>query len=94
MSKRTNKLYNVTVCKYAHMAVEADTPQEAMELAKKYKDDHITDNDFEDSEIGVDCCNAYSEEIEDMYLDDEEKVYTKDGVMTCEEYCDQLNEED
>lgn len=94
MSKRTNKLYTVTVVQYANMAVEADCPQEAMEIAKKYKDEYITDRDFEDSEIDVLQSDSYSSDIDDMYLDDDEKVYTKAGVITCEEYYDQLDEEE
>lgn len=90
MSKRTNKLYTVTVVQYANMAVEADSPKEAMEIAEKYKDEYITDRDFEDSEIDVYQSDSESFEIDELCLDYKENVYTKDGVMTCNEYCKQL----
>ena len=38
--ERTNKLFTVTLCKYANMAVEADNPQQAMDIAKRYIKDH------------------------------------------------------
>ena len=89
MSKRTNKIFNVQVVKYAWMAVEADSPGEAMELAKKYTDEYITDKDFEDSEVEVNACESYPSEIDD-YDDGKQKIFTADKVITVSEYEDEL----
>ena len=93
--KRTNNLYNVQVARYAWIAVEADSPQEAMEIAgNTVLEDYLDDEAFEESEIAVDSCETYSNEIDDMCLKDDDYVVTSDGVMTVEEYCQQLEEEE
>lgn len=88
MSKRTNKIFNVTVATYANMAVEAESPQEAMEIAEKYKDEYLTEEDFEDSEIEVESCETYSSTIDDY--EEEETIYCKDGVIEARDYYSQL----
>lgn len=93
--KRTNKLYGVTVAQYAWIYVEADSPQEAMKIAGNADlEELIPDSAFEESEIGVDSCNTYSEEIDGLYLEDEEKIITSDGNMTVEEYEKALEEQE
>lgn len=93
--KRTNNLYNVQVARYAWIAVEADSPQEAKEIARDtVLEDYLDDEAFEESEIAVDSCETYSNEIGDLYLKDDDYVITADGAMTVEEYCQQLEEED
>lgn len=92
--ERTNKLFTVTLCKYANMAVEADNPQQAMDIAKRYIKDHISDKDFEDSEIDVYGTDAYARGIDDMCLESGEKVFCQDGVITAGQYEKIVNEED
>lgn len=91
---RTNKLFTVTVCKYATMAVEADDVQQAMIIAKKYKDTHLTDRDFADSDIDVYSCEAYGCSLDDMCLKPTDKVYARDEVTTVENYRRELNGEE
>ena len=91
---RTNKLFTVTVCKYATMAVEADDPQQAMNIAKQYKDTHLTDRDFADSDIDVYSCEAYSCCLDDMCLKPSDRVYTNNEVLTTENYRRELNGEE
>lgn len=88
---RTNKLFTVTVCKYATMAVEADDVQQAMNIAKKYKDTHLTDRDFADSDIDVYSCEAYGCSLDDMCLKPTDRVYARDEVLTAENYRRELN---
>ena len=84
MSKRTNQIYNVQVVKYAWMAVEADGPEEAMKLAKKFKDEYITDRDFDESEVSVNACESYPSEIDDYEGND--RIFTVDGMKKAKEY--------
>lgn len=87
---RTNKIYNVTCAIYATLAVEADSPHEAMKLAKKMKDDYLRDEDFEDSEIEVAGCDAYSSGIE--WHEDDKYIITADGAYPPSEYAEMLDE--
>ena len=93
MSKRTNKIFNVRVVQYAWksawMAVEADSPSEAMELAKKYTDEYITEKDFEYSKVDVNACESYPSEIDDY--EDKDRIFTADGVKSVKEYENELN---
>lgn len=92
--KRTNNIYNVQVARYAWIAVEADNPKEAMQLAGQTDLEECIGNEtFEDSDIYVESCETYSNEIDDMFLEDNEYVITTDGAMTVEEYCRQLEKE-
>ena len=88
MSKRTNKIFNVAVATYANMAVEAESPQEAMEIAEKYKDEYLTEEDFEDSEIEVESCETYPTTID--YYETGDKIFCKDGVIDVFEYHEKL----
>ncbi len=84
MSKRTNKIFNVQVAQYAWMPVEADSPEEAMKLASRFTNEHITAEDFEDSEVSVVACETYPSGIDDY--DSDERIFTADGVMTHKKY--------
>lgn len=86
--KRTNNLYNVQVARYAWIAVEADSPQEAMKLASRFTDEYITDEDFEDSEVSVAACETYYGGTYDY--DSDERIFTADGVMSNKQYREQL----
>lgn len=88
MSKRTNKIYNVQVAQYAWMAVEADSPKEAILLASRFADEHITDEDFEDSDVSVVACENYASNTDDYELG--ERIFTVDGVMSNKKYREQL----
>lgn len=90
MEEKTKGIYNVTVAVYATMAVEATSPQEAMEIAKKYKDEYITEEDFENSGIEVEFCESYPSDIDDY--EDGVNIFTADGVMKAEDYADMLDE--
>ena len=87
MTKRIDSIVAVTVAKYATMYIEANTPQEACEYARRYCDvvDYM---DFEDSNIEVDSYENYATESE-PYMD---KIWVENGrTMTYDEYVDELN---
>lgn len=95
MSKRTNKIYNVQLARYAWVAVEADSPSDAMEKAEEYLDNGTIDigdldEDFEDSEVDVNACESYSREIDDFHDDD--VIYTDDGEKDYDEYVEELED--
>lgn len=77
-------VYCVTVAIYAHMLVEAENPQEAMEIAGKYKDEYLTEEDFEDSDIEIDSCETYPCSLDDY--EDDENVYTRNEVNQVSDY--------
>lgn len=85
--KRTNKIYNVTLAKYAWIPVEAESTEEAMEIARKYADS-VDDDAFDDCYPEVDSCEAYASDIDDY--EDHETIYTRDKEMTAREYFDEL----
>lgn len=88
--KRTNSIVAVTVAQYATMFVEADSPEEAVKYAKEYCNE-IPFDAFEDSDVQVDSCEAYTTELEDWM----DEIWVEDGnTLTYDEYADQLNEED
>jgi uncharacterized protein (UPF0212 family) len=94
MAKRTNKIYNVQVVRYAWIAVEAESENEAMSIAQNSElENYIDDDEFEESEIDVFACETYSNDINDMFLSDDDYVLTKDGAMTAEEYRQELEGE-
>lgn len=86
----TNNIYCVTLAKYAHIYVEAESPEEAMKIAEKWTDE-VDDEEFEDSEVGVDSCDAYSEEAYDI---DRDTIYTADEVIDVGEYIDRYEAQD
>ena len=91
MSKRTNKLYNVTVCRYAWITVEADSPREAMEIASGADLEECIDNEaFMESDIEVESSETFSHGIDDFLSSEDKIILTKDGVLKVDEYREQL----
>lgn len=90
MSKRTNSIVAVTIAQYATMYVEAETPEEAAKIAREHMEEYITDEDFEDSDIGVYGHETYATECED-YM---EKIWADGEVKTYDEYMDELEEQE
>lgn len=87
--KRTDSIVAVTLATYATMYVEADTPEEAYEYAKKHLNE-ISSDAFEDSEVEVHSWEAYTTEAEDWM----DEIWVEDGkTMTYDEYVDELNEQ-
>ena len=86
----TNNIYCVTLAKYANIYVEAESPEEAMKIAEHWTDE-VDDEEFEDSEVGVDSCEAYSHEASKSYM---ETIYTKDEAMDVDEYIDRYEAQD
>ena len=88
--KRTDSIVAVTVAKYATMYIEADTPDEAMEYAKKHCD-NLSDSDFWESDIHVSSWDNYTteadESMDEIWIEDGEKI-------TYDEYMDELEEQE
>lgn len=90
MAKRTDSIVAVTVAKYATMYIEANTPAEAYEYAKRYCDE-VDGSAFEDSSIEVDSYESYTT-ICDYWMD---KIWVEDGrTMSYIEYIDALEAQD
>jgi hypothetical protein len=88
MKNRKDSIVAVTVVKYATMYVEADTPEEAYEYAKKYCS-NVPDSSFEDSDVYVDSCENYTSGLSDEM----DEVWVEDGkTLTFYEYRDELEE--
>ena len=87
----TNNIYCVTLAKYANIYVEAESPEEAMQLAEKWKDSIDNDDDFEDSDVEVDSCDGYADEADADYM---ETIYTKDEEIDVDEYIDRYESQD
>ena len=87
----TNNIYCVTLKRCACIYVEADSSEEAMQLAEKWKDSIDNDDDFEDSDVEVDCCDANPDEADEAYM---ETIYTKDEAMDVDEYIDRYEAQD
>ena len=87
----TNNIFCVTLKRCACIYVEADSSEEAMELAEKWKDSIDNDDDFEDSDVEVDCCDANPDEANTAYM---ETIYTKDEAIDVDEYIDRYEAQD
>lgn len=87
----TNNIYCVTLKRFACIYVEADSSEEAMQLAEKWKDSIDNDDDFEDSDVEVDCCDANPDEADKAYM---ETIYTKDEAIDVDEYIDRYEAQD
>lgn len=74
----------------AGIYIEAESPKEAMEIAKKWKD-KVDDAEFEDSDVEVDCCDAYPKETEALYM---ETIYTKDEAIDVDDYIERYESQD
>jgi len=82
------KVFHVTVVKYAWIYCEAETPAEAMKVAEKWKD-QVDDDDFDDDIIGVDNCDTYATDLED--IDKDEVIYTAKEAMDYDDYVEKVN---
>ena len=83
MSERKDTIYTVSIAVYAHIAVEADSPEEAFKIAERYKND-IPDGKFTDN---LDCrevslCDEYPHEAEGS----DEIIYTTSGPVPVKQY--------
>lgn len=78
----TNNIYSVTLARYANIYVEADSPEEAMEIAKNWTDE-VDDEDFEDSDVEVDSCDTYPDEADANYM---ETIYRADEAIKVDDY--------
>ena len=87
----TNQIYCVTLKRCACIYVEADSSEEAMQLAEKWKDSIDNDDDFEDSEVEVDCCDANPDEANETYM---ETIYTKDEAIDVDDYIERYEAQD
>lgn len=87
----TNNIYCVTLKRCACIYVEADSSEEAMKLAEKWKDSIDNDDDFEDSDVEVDCCDANPDEANEAYM---ETIYTQDEAIDVNEYIDRYEAQD
>lgn len=87
----TNQIYCVTLKRCACIYVEADSSEEAMKLAEKWKDSIDNDDDFEDSDVEVDCCDANPDQADALYM---ETIYTKDEAMDVDDYIERYESQD
>ena len=96
MSKRTNSIVAVTLAKYATVYVEADSPEEAMNLVEENKDEIYgelmdeLDDQFDDSCIEVDSCEAYTTDVEDWM----EHIWVDGEAISYDEYMEELEEQE
>ena len=86
----TNNIFCVTLAKYANIYVEAESPQEAMEIAKKWTD-KVDDAEFEDSEVEVDECDSYPDEANSAYM---KTIYTADEAIKVDDYIERFESQD
>lgn len=86
----TNNIYCVTLAKYANIYVEAESPEDAMKIAKGWTGE-VDDEDFEDSDVEVDSCDGYADEADSDYM---ETIYTKDEAIDVDEYIDRYKAQD
>lgn len=95
MSKRTDSIVAVTLARYATVYVEADTPEEAVEIVKNNLDEIYDampsdiDDQFEESDMEVDSYETYTTEAED-YMD---HIWANGEALTYDEYMEELEEE-
>ena len=87
----TNNIYCVTLKRCACIYVEADSQEEAMQLAEKRKDSIDNDDDFEDSDVEIDSVDAGYDEANSAYM---ETIYTQDEAIDVDEYIDRYEEQD
>lgn len=80
----TNNIYCVIVKRCASIYIEADSPKEAMKIAKGWTD-NIDEDEFEDSDVEVDGCDSYADEADTDYMD---TIYTTDEAIGADEYID------
>lgn len=86
----TNNIYCVTLKRSACIYIEADSPEEAMNIAEKWKD-NVDEDEFADSDVEVDSCDAYPDEADSAYM---ETIYTADEEMDVDDYIDRYENQD
>lgn len=86
----TNNIYGVTVKRCAWIYVEANSPEEAMKIAEHWTDE-VDDEEFEDSEVEVDSCDAYASDADSTYMS---TIYTKDEAIDVSDYIIRFDEQD
>ena len=86
----TNQVYCVSLKRIANIYVEAESPEEAMKIAGRWTDE-LDDEEFEDSEVEVDCCDAYPDEADSAYM---ETIYTQDEAIDVDEYIDRYESQE
>lgn len=86
----TNNIYCVTVKRCAGIFIEAESPQKAMEIAKKWTDE-VDDAEFEDSEVEVDECDSYPDEANSAYM---KTIYTADEAIKVDDYIERFESQD
>ena len=96
MSKRTNKIFPVTIARFANVYVEAESSKEAMKIVSENLDDIYDelmsdiDDQFDDSCQEVHSADAYPSEAED-YMD---YIWADGNALTYDEYIEELDEDD
>lgn len=85
----TNNIFCVTLAKYANIYVEAESPEEAMKIAEKWTDE-VDDEEFEDSEVGVDSCESYADDADP----DMGTIYTAVEAIDADDYIDRYESQD
>lgn len=89
--RRTDSIVAVTVVKFATMFIEADTPKEAYEYARRYCDE-VDDRAFEDSNIEV---HSYETCATSAYDSLASEIWVEGGRrMAYDEYMDELEAQD
>ena len=86
----TNNIYCVTLKKVANIYVDADSPEEAMKIANLWTDS-VDDDEFEDSEVEVDCCDSYPDEADANYM---ETIYRADEAIKVDDYIERYESQD
>lgn len=83
MSERKDTIYTVSIVVYAHIAVEADSVEEAFKIAERYKND-IPDSEFTDNldSREVSMCDEEPHEAEAS----DKVIYTADGPVSVKQY--------
>ena len=89
--RRTDSIVAVTVAKFATMHIEASTPEEAYEYAKRYCDE-MQDTDFEDSDIEVVSYETYATPADRSLA---REIWIEDGYrISYDGYMDELEAQD
>lgn len=91
--KRTNKIYNVQLAKYAVVAVEARSTNDAKKKAILYlSNGTISRNDidakFEESDVYFDACSPSSSCVDEYNKNT--IIYTDDGEKRYDDYVNEL----
>jgi hypothetical protein len=86
----TNNIYSVTVKRCAYIYVEAESPEEAMEIAENWTNE-LDERDFDDSDVEVDSCDSYPDEADADYMG---TIYTSNEAIDVDEYIDRYESQE